>query len=87
MTTEAVPISVRATVLDAIAEIARTAPAADSRRQTFEELGVDSLDFVRLVQILEDRLGITLSDDQASALATVEELVALCETVVDGKTA
>lgn len=85
MTAEPGPANVRATALEAIAEIARVAPTADGRGQTFEELGVDSLDFVRLVQILEDRLEISLSDDEASALKTVDELVALCEATVEGK--
>ena len=69
---------VHATVLGAIAEVARTAPCGADPSGPLEDLGIDSLEFVSLVQLVEDRLGITLSDQDAAAVVSVEDLLALC---------
>ena len=74
--------SVRATVLGAIAEVARTAPRGADPSGPLEDLGIDSLEFVGLVQLVEGRLGITLSDQDAAAVVSVEDLLALCASSV-----
>ena len=71
--------SVRAIVLAAVAETARKAPGGSDPTGPLADLGIDSLEFVGLVQLLEDRLGLTLSDQQAAAVVSVEDLLALCE--------
>ena len=69
-------------VRTAIAGIGKApAAAAPPLDATFTDLGIDSLDFVRLVQEIEDGLDIRLSDEQAAAVVTVGDLIALCETV------
>ena len=76
-------MTVRAIVMEAITEIARVAPPASSSPQRLaQDLGIDSLDFVRLVQVIEDRLDITLGDEQAAGVVTVDDLVLLCEATV-----
>lgn len=82
MTTTDVEGTVRAAILEAVAEVGKVAPDASDPTQTFEELGIDSLDFVRLIQIIEEKLDITLSDEQAAPLKRVDELVVLCEAVL-----
>lgn len=41
------------------------------------DLGVDSLDFVRLVQAVEEAAGVRLDDKEAAAVETVGDLLAL----------
>lgn len=43
----------------------------------FADLGVDSLDFVRVVQAVEEASGARLDDKEAAAAQTVGELLAL----------
>jgi acyl carrier protein len=47
-----------------------------------EDLGIDSLDFVQLVQAVEERLDIVVSDEAAAGVKTVGELVALADAAV-----
>ncbi len=47
-----------------------------------EDLGVDSLDFVRLIQLVEEGLGITISDEAAAVAETVGDLVVLSEAAL-----
>lgn len=42
-----------------------------------EDLGADSMDGITLVMGLEDEFDIAISDDEATALKTVEDLVNL----------
>jgi acyl carrier protein len=46
-------------------------------------LGIDSLDFVRLIQLVEERLDLVISDEAAAAVKTVGELVALADAAVE----
>jgi acyl carrier protein len=72
--------SLRAIVLASVSEVARTAPDGVDPTGPLADLGIDSLDFVGLVQLVEERLGITLSDQQAAAVVSVDDLLELCET-------
>jgi acyl carrier protein len=47
-----------------------------------EDLGIDSLDFVQLIQAVEERLDIIVSDERAAGVKTVGELVALADATV-----
>ena len=46
-----------------------------------EDLGADSLDVVELLMTLEDEFGVSVTDEEAVALKTVKDIVAL----IDGK--
>jgi acyl carrier protein len=48
---------------------------------SFAELGIDSLDFVALVQSVEEALGIMLSDEEVAGASTVADLIAACRRV------
>lgn len=54
---------------------ARVVPAA----RFLDDLGADSLDVVELVMALEDELGITISDQDAEQLATVQDAITYIE--------
>ena len=56
----------------------------DSNRISLEsdvikDLGADSLDVVQMLMSLEDDFGITVSEDEASNLRTVSDIVALID--------
>jgi len=79
--------SVRAIVAGALAETGRTPPKGAEGEQTLAgDLGIDSLDFVGLIQLLEERLDVKLSDDAAAAVVTVDDLLALCLAAVAAAT-
>jgi acyl carrier protein len=44
-----------------------------------DDLGSDSLDVIELVMQLEDEFGITISDDDAEKIATVQDIVNFIE--------
>ena len=44
-----------------------------------EDLGADSLDAVELGMAVEDKLGITISDDDMATIKTVADLVKIAE--------
>ncbi len=44
---------------------------------TWSELDVDSLDLVELVKALEDRFGITISDDDLKPIESIGDAIAL----------
>jgi len=44
-----------------------------------EDLGADSLDIVTMLMSLEETYGVTIPDDDAMALKTVEELIKYLE--------
>lgn len=41
------------------------------------DLGFDSLDFMELIVVMEDRFNISISDQQAGQIQTVEDIVKL----------
>jgi acyl carrier protein len=67
-------------VLASIEELTGTAAGAIAMHQDLtDDLGIDSLELVRLIQIMEDRTGIRLDDSVAAKAKTVSDLVALLE--------
>ncbi len=46
-----------------------------------EDLGADSLDVVELVMALEEKFDIEIPDDQAEAIATVNDAIKFIENV------
>ena len=52
---------------------------------TWSELDVDSLDLVELVKALEDRFGITISDDDLKPIESVGDAIALTMRLVEAE--
>jgi len=79
-------VSVFETVSAAIAEHLKIDPAtvmADSSLR--EGLGADSLDAVEILMAIEDRLRITIPDDEAQKFKTVGDIVAFVERATQAK--
>ncbi len=53
--------------------------------KTWSELDVDSLDLVELVKSLEDRFGVTISDDDLKPIESVGAAIELTMRLVDAK--
>jgi len=53
--------------------------------KTWSELDVDSLDLVELVKALEDRFGVTISDDDLKPIESVGAAIELTMRLVDSK--
>ena len=54
----------------------------EQNSKILEDLGADSLDVVELLMTLEDEFGITVTDEEAVNLKTVNDIVSL----IDAKT-
>jgi acyl carrier protein len=52
---------------------------------TWNELDVDSLDLVELVKALEDRFGVTISDDDLKPIESVGDAISLTLRLVEAK--
>ena len=52
---------------------------------TWTELDVDSLDLVELVKALEDRFGITISDDDLKPIESVGDAISLTMRLVEAE--
>src|SRR4051812_32654840 len=52
---------------------------------TWTDLDVDSLDLVELVKALEDRFGITISDDDLKPIESVGDAIALTVRLVESR--
>jgi acyl carrier protein len=73
MSVKATPDSVQETVIEALKEFG---VEGDIGRDTpLEELGVDSLDLVELVQIIEEKYGVEIRGDDAAAFKTVGSVI------------
>jgi acyl carrier protein len=78
--------NVSVAVLDAIREVAGSGERHLAPDLLLEEdLGIDSLDFVGLIQAVEERLDIVVSDEEAAGVKTVGGLVALADAAVRAK--
>ncbi|MBM3894552.1 acyl carrier protein [Candidatus Dependentiae bacterium] len=53
-----------------------------SNDATLDSLGLDSLDRVELVMLIEEDFGIAISDDAADSIKTVKDLVSVIEQSV-----
>lgn len=53
---------------------------AISPTATLEELDLDSLDLVEFGQLVEDEMGVVISDEEAESLKTVGDTVTLLES-------
>ncbi|KAK8928544.1 hypothetical protein KSP39_PZI017320 [Platanthera zijinensis] len=55
-------------------------------QSTFSALGADSLDTVEIVMGLEEAFGITVEEDNAHSITTVQDAADLIEKLVEAKT-
>jgi acyl carrier protein len=62
-------------VIGAIAAMQKRAPESVSVDDSFEELGIDSLNGFQLLCDLEEDLGITIPDDDAREMKRVKDVV------------
>ena len=51
----------------------------EDNSKLIEDLGADSLDIVEMLMTLEDEFNVTVSDDEAIKLKTVEDIVKIIE--------
>ncbi len=71
-------------VLDAVADIAGVArPTIRFDADLANDLKIDSLEFVRLVQLVEDALAVKIPDSAGAAAHTVGALVAAAQQALD----
>jgi acyl carrier protein len=75
MPTKATAETVERVILDGLTQLG--AEGEPSRRATFEDLDVDSLDLVELAQIVEDEFGVELQGEDVKDLHTVGEVIDL----------
>lgn len=72
--------SVKAKVIALLAgQLSKDAGKIRMTDRIIEDLGADSLDIVTMLMNLEDAYGLTIPDDDAMQLKTVEELVKYLE--------
>lgn len=76
MTITITPEQVEAKVYESLAEFGADADALNRDAQ-WDALGVDSLDLVELVQVLEDEYGVRLTGEDMKNLPTVGSVVDL----------
>jgi len=69
------PEEVTQRVIHAIARSQRSDPAAIKPENTFQELGIDSLDGLNIVFELEEEFKIDIPDDAARQFSSVEQAV------------
>ena len=79
MTITITPGEVEAKVYESLSEFGAD-PAALNRDAQWDVLGVDSLDLVELVQVLEDEYGVRLTGEDMKALPTVGSVIDLVVT-------
>jgi acyl carrier protein len=63
------------TVIGSISRIKKIAPSSISLNSTFEELKMDSLDGLDLLFELEEAFDLTISDERARSLRSVDRIV------------
>ena len=69
------PEEVTQRVIQAIARSQRSDPATIKPENTFQELGIDSLDGLNIVFELEEEFAIDIPDDAARQFTSVEQAV------------
>ena len=67
---------IEAGVIEAVTRISRRPVAPAPEHDLVADLGFDSLEVLELVAELEDRFGITVSEDQIPAARTISQVVA-----------
>ena len=71
-------------IFDKICELLSQQLGCDKSKITMDseiikDLGADSIDVVQLLMAMEDEFGVTVTEDDASNLKTVEDIVSLID--------
>ena len=74
--------TVFATVKQAAVDVLRVEPDAVTEAATFKELEADSLDLVEFVMALEERLNITVPEEDLEGVTTIGQALDLVMTKV-----
>lgn len=75
--------NVQRTVLDSLAELGGKAPPGGVLLEArLADTGLDSLDLMEWLDVIEERCGIRVEDDFAHAGTTVADVIAFVETLV-----
>jgi len=69
------PDQIAEKVMSIIASVKRIPRGAVSIESTFEQLGIDSLDGINILYELEGVFNISIPDEQARSIRTVEQMV------------
>lgn len=72
-------------VLELLAHYTETTPEEIDPEATFEDLALDSLDSLSLIADLEDAFDITISNDEAYEIDSVQEAIDLLRQRVEAK--
>jgi len=70
---------VRKEVIAIVAELAELEPSEVAEDATLEELGIDSLNGLRLVAEVEKRYNINIPDEAIGKIRTIQEVFALVD--------
>ncbi|QEH62240.1 acyl carrier protein [Spiroplasma chinense] len=62
--------------------VAKGAKGSITKDSVFKAMGLDSLDLMDMIVLLEDELNITFSDEQMSDINTVNDLITTIEELV-----
>jgi acyl carrier protein len=76
------PDAIKQIVVEILARRKKADPSSIRPDTTLASLGIDSLEGLEVIFALEDRFGISISDDDATAMKTVGEVVAGVERYV-----
>ncbi|MBR6797000.1 MAG: acyl carrier protein [Clostridia bacterium] len=69
-------------VISSLAKQLRISPDEISLSSNIiDDLGADSLDLVEILMELENELGVSISDDDALKLKTVNDVIVFCESL------
>lgn len=79
------PESVQARVFRVIATSRRLPLESITSESTFEQLGIDSLDRINILFDLENEFDIAIDDEQAKTIATMPQMVAGIEQLLQAK--
>ena len=71
----------RTAVLQALSEVTGRPPETIDTAQGLDALGLDSLDFVRVVQLTEDAASVRLDDASVSTVQSPDDLITLIAQV------
>lgn len=74
-------------VIHLIAAVKKIPEENVTTESTFEQLGLDSLDAINLIYEIEGEFNISVSDDVARSITSVQQLIAVLKTTLTGDTA
>ena len=71
-------------VVRLVAEVAELDPGEVSLEASFEELGIDSLDGLRIVAAVEKKYGVVIDEAEINRIRTMQDVLALARRHAPG---